>query len=214
MTATRTRTHTYTRTHTIDMVWVDIEGSGLHQDGPVVPFELGVILTDREGYEIDAFQSLVIPPSLQMWIDTLSEPVRKMHTENGLIAELRALGETHIHGEAYKKYCVNAVEDKLFEWLESHGLTDTIEARLPLVGSTVNYDRAILMEYFRQFNNWLHYRNIDISTLKMLCKQLNPAVYAKLPEIPGGKKEHRVLADIRASIAEYQFYKENFLFVE
>lgn len=78
----------------------------------------------------------------------------------------------------------------------------------PLAGSSVYCDRIFLKKYMPEVENYLHYRLIDVSTIKELCRRWNPEVYRKAP-----KKEflHRSLNDIKESVAELRFYREHFM---
>lgn len=80
----------------------------------------------------------------------------------------------------------------------------------PLAGNTIYMDRLFLMEYMPKIDNYLHYRIIDVSTCKELCKRWNPSVFSKTP---AKKLVHRGMDDIKESIEELKYYK-NFMFLK
>lgn len=191
------------------MIWVDVETTGIPEDGPIVPLEIGLMLTDKAGNEIDSFESVVIPRGWRLFIDEAKDIVKTMHEESGLLAKIEsielALGSEH----ANRIYGPKAIEAKILAWLSRHDIEDK---SLPMTGSTVHFDRAVLLEFFPILHDGFHYRNQDVSSLKNFCKLYNSKVAARLPKLDN--KAHRPLADIRASIKELQFYTENFLITE
>jgi oligoribonuclease len=78
----------------------------------------------------------------------------------------------------------------------------------PLCGNSIGTDRRFLSRYMHDLDEYLHYRSIDVSSLKELCRRWYPAIYRKRP---GKAESHRALDDIRESIAELRFYRENLL---
>ena len=78
----------------------------------------------------------------------------------------------------------------------------------PLCGNSIGTDRGFLARYMTELDDYLHYRSIDVSSLKELCRRWNPALYRKRP---GKAEHHRALDDIRESIEELRFYRDNFL---
>lgn len=185
----------------VEMVWVDLESTGLSPQEDV-PLEIGVTLTDRYGTVVDSISSLVAYQGWKFFMAAAPSEVAEMHHTSGLIDDLNCVSDEGA-------YSLVRVDETIYKWLtEDHGLE---AGTFPLCGSTINFDRAFIQTYFVRLNKFFHYRNVDVSTLKNLCKLLNPDVYDLRPEDPN--KTHRVLADIAASIREYQFYLDNFLFV-
>lgn len=191
------------------MIWVDVETTGIPEEGPIVPLEIGLMLTDKAGNEIDSFESVVIPRGWRLFMDEANEVVKTMHEESGLLEKIEsielALGIEH----ANRIYKPTAVQTKIAAWLHPHGIKPK---SLPMTGSTIHFDRAVLLEFFPILHDWFHYRNQDVSSLKNFCKLYNSKVAARLPKLD--TKAHRPLDDIRASIKELQFYTENFLITE
>lgn len=98
----------------------------------------------------------------------------------------------------------SVAEDIILEFVSTY----VAENMCPLVGNSVYMDRLFLLKHMPKLNSYLHYRIIDVSTVKELCRLWNLDLYKTVP-----KKEytHRALSDVRESIKELKFYKENFL---
>lgn len=175
------------------MVLVDLETTGLDEkDG--LPLEAGILIVDLDLNVIAAEQHIIQWGKLD-WDKSVSEFVRNMHDASGLRKEYDA-GAGHD---------VAAVEGKLIQFLIKHGATS-----LPMAGSNVaNFDRLWLREYLPDLNDHFHYRNQDVSSLKEFCRVWNPEVYAKLPP---KEEAHRPIADCMATLDEFKFYRDNFLF--
>lgn len=190
----------------VEMVWVDFETNTTHQYGSVVPFEVGVKATNSLGKVYAEFSTLVIPVNFKLWIDDLSAYVREMHGKSGLLSDLQHViqdpktsADCHPHN----------VDRRLQKFLD--GLP--VDAKtLPMSGSTVFFDRRVMEEHMPNSHGWFTHRNIDVSTLKEACKLINPAIAdAYKAKTKDFVKGHRPLADIDASIMEWLFYRENFL---
>lgn len=187
-----------------EMCWVDLETTGLDAISDV-PLELGIVLTDNDGRLFDQNSWLISEQSAEWKIKVgrgaSHEIVGPMHEKSGLwddLVEKRDMALTR-----------KQLDDEIVNWLKAR---DVVPGTLPMVGASIgSLDRPFVITHFPKFNEYLHYRNIDISTLKELCKRHNPDLYSKmtLPEAT----QHRVLNDIHGSILEYNFYLENFLFV-
>lgn len=187
----------------IKMCWIDLETTGLSAQNDV-PLEVGLKLTDHEGYIFAEASWLVWEPNRE-YADAVASMIPfvvDMHTKSGLIDDMKG-GNTRF-----------GVEKRMIEFLEEN---DALDLALPLAGSSIgSLDRPFLLQHFPTFNTAISYRNIDISTLKELCKMNNPTLYERIVPIIGGKEDsaHRVLSDIDASILEYRTYRDNFLFLE
>lgn len=159
-----------------------------------------MIITDLNLKVVDDRQCVIwdSPVYDQFW-EHVAFNVREMHGKSGLLNECNQFG---MHPDAAMEH--------FYEWLEGHGVKSETEE--PMVGSSVQFDRSFLDTNWPAVSNRFNYRNIDISSIKELCKRFNPSVYAKLDEHTSPKKLHRVLPDLHDSIAEFKFYLENFLF--
>ncbi len=187
------------------MVLVDYESTGLrpHAD---IPLELAALVVDEDLNIIDEMSMVIDPAAMPIW-DDLDPIVKKMHTENGLIHELEqraAFGREPFRG-------VEEVEDAFVQWLVDLGA-----AQLPMVGNNVaNFDRPFMRVHMPRLESTFHYRNIDISTVKELCRRYNAKVFAASPkERDGFVLPHRALADCKASLEELDFYLDEFLMVD
>lgn len=200
-------------------VVVDMETSGLsvHAD---FPLELGIGIYDDDLNEL-AMNSWLIRD--EGWRSQLAknEYVENMHVKNGLIADILSLPDEYYEVDAEGKqhtldFSAHVVSLMSWRWLTNDcGLTPN---KFPLTGSSVgSLDRSFLREFLSEVHHFFTYRDIDVSSLKELCKRHNPTLYSammKLPEFLDTNKKHRVRDDIRASVAELKFYIENFLKVQ
>lgn len=191
------------------MVWMDMETTGLQppQGRPdELVLEVGCIITDLHGNERASFQSTILEAGWKTMLESATDFVREMHARNGLEATLQMESKQYRPGEKNSETIDLHLRDFLGTYAGEPG-------EMPLVGSTINFDRYFLGKYFRESFNWFHYRNVDISTIRGLCEKLAPKTYRELPPMHGPIR-HRCLDDIRASIHEYQFFKDNFLDVQ
>lgn len=189
-----------------EMVWVDMETTGLVASAEL-PLEIGVYVTDRWGRTKARMKSLIMPHN---WRATLAEAhpiVKEMHSKNGLADHLSIVNS--MMRDWYITLEPERVAEDVRSFLEKYAGSAKL---FPMAGSSVHLDRAFMAHWMTTANEWFHYRHIDVSTVMNLCKLLNPPVYASCPQIPDNEKAHRVWEDIDASIRQYKFYKDNFLF--
>jgi oligoribonuclease len=175
------------------LVWIDLEMTGLDPTRDEI-VEIAAIVTDGELTELDAGISFVVRPVDLGLLDTMDPVVVAMHTESGLLADIPAgvpLGEA---GQSVLAYVRDHVPDA---------------RKAPLAGSSVYVDRGFLARYLPELDAHLHYRLVDVSTVKELARRWYPRAYFNAPAKTGG---HRALADIRESIAELRYYRDT-LFV-
>ena len=151
--------------------------------------EVAVVITDYELQALDPGFSIVIKPDQTAW-DNMGEFVRNMHTESGLLEEV-ARGVSLADAE----YAVNEYILRFVPTPES----------APLAGNTIGTDRTFLAKYMPRVDSHLHYRSIDVSSIKELSRRWFPRVYFNAPSKDGG---HRALADIRESIRELDYYRK------
>jgi oligoribonuclease len=190
-----------------EMAWIDMETTGLLDKGEdQVPLEIGAVITDKDGYKVASFVSLILPSNWTYFMQKADRYVQNMHAKNGLASDLVEADQEDydVRGEL----SFNSVDNRLRAFLETYGGDPK---QFPMAGSTINFDREF-MRFLPRSLDWFHYRNQDVTSLRNFCKPLNPAVYSRIPEIPEDRKQHRPLADIDDSIGLYQFFKDNFLF--
>jgi oligoribonuclease len=170
------------------LVWIDCEMTGLDLTSDAL-VEIACIVTDGELKPFDDGIDVLIKPPAEA-LDGMKEVVRDMHTASGLLAELPA-GVTL--GEA---------QDLVLAYIRQH----VSESRkVPLCGNSIATDRSFLARDMPELDAFLHYRMVDVSSIKELARRWYPRVYFASPEKHGG---HRALADIRESIRELQYYRE------
>jgi len=151
--------------------------------------EIAVVITDYDLNIIDPGLDIVIKPN-DSALANMGDFVRDMHTTSGLITEIP-------HG-------VSAAEAE-FEVLEYVLKFIPAEQKAPLAGNSIGTDRAFLTRYMPRLDNQLHYRNVDVSSIKELARHWYPRVYFNAPAKDGG---HRALADILESIRELAYYRQ------
>lgn len=175
------------------LVWIDCEMTGLDVEKDCL-VEIAVVVTDSELNVLDPGLNLVIKPNPES-LANMGEFVTSMHTESGLISEL---DEGHDLATA---------ERLALEYIQ-RWVTEPRSA--PLAGNTIGTDRMFLNRYMPELDGFLHYRNIDVSSIKELTRRWFPKVYFQLPKKDGG---HRALADILESIKELKYYRKT-VFIE
>lgn len=178
------------------MVWIDVETFGLNPERDPL-LEIGFCIATPSGLKIESKNFLVWSPVHNARWEKTSGWVRKTHGESGLITDCKEFGITP-----------DKAERKIINWLDMAGISQENKDRNHLCGSSVHFDRAVIEAQMPYILDAFHYRMVDVSTLKLLCAELNPEVFS---HVPHKKMNHRVLKDIDDSIGEYQFYRENFL---
>ena len=173
------------------IVWVDCEMTGLDLKVDEI-CEIAVVVTDGELNELDEGLQLVIKPSDEA-LANMGEFVTNMHTESGLITEIPN-GISMAEAES-------AVMAYLKQWV-------SVERTAPLAGNSIGTDRMFLNRQMPEFDAYLHYRNIDVSSIKELTRRWYPRVYFQMPKKTGN---HRALADIKESIQELRYYRKTVL---
>ena len=153
--------------------------------------EIATLLTDDDLEEIAVGPNLTIhqPPEV---LNRMNKHVRSMHTSSGLLEAIAA--STISLGEAGKA---------TLEFLRGHIPKAGI---VPLCGNSIGTDRRFLAQWLPEVEGFLHYRSIDVSTIKELARRWNPEALRSAPEKSSG---HRALDDIRESVAELRHYKQH-----
>ncbi|BDR55002.1 oligoribonuclease [Bombiscardovia apis] len=173
------------------MIWIDCEMTGLdifHDE----LCEVSVVPTDFNMKVLDKGIDLVIKPT-DAAVSQMNDFVRNMHTSSGLIDEWN---ESGLPLEEAQRQVVDYVK----QFLPEHG-------KAHLAGNSVGSDKKFLDRYMPDLMDLLHYRVIDVSTLKELSRRWYPAVYQNKPAKHGG---HRALADIIESADELRYYRNMF----
>jgi oligoribonuclease len=169
------------------LVWIDCEMTGLDLTNDAL-VEIACIVTDGELNALDDGLDVLIKPPPEA-LDTMADVVREMHTTSGLLAELPdglSLAEA---------------QDLVLAYVRQH----VPESRkVPLCGNSIGTDRSFLARDMPELDAFLHYRMVDVSSIKELARRWYPRAYFASPEKHGG---HRALADIRESIRELRYYR-------
>ena len=176
------------RATTDRIVWIDCEMTGLSLTNDAL-IEVAALVTDYELNQLGDGIDLVIKPPSEA-VEQMDDFVRDMHTSSGLLEEL-STGITMAEAEAQVLAYVR-------EWAPE-------AAKAPLGGNTVGTDRGFLARDMPELESHLHYRIIDVSSIKELALRWFPRAFFNSPKKAGG---HRALADIRESIAELRYYRE------
>jgi oligoribonuclease len=169
------------------LVWIDCEMTGLDLEVDEL-VEVAVVITDYDLVPVDPGFAIVIKPDQTAW-DNMGDFVRQMHTTSGLIEEIPS-GVTLAEAE--------------YEVLEYILKFVPGGQSAPLAGNTIGTDRAFLAKYMPRVDRHLHYRSVDVSSIKELSRHWFPRVYFNAPAKNGG---HRALADILESIRELEYYR-------
>lgn len=176
-----------------NLIWVDCEMTGLDiQNDALV--EIAVLVTDAQLNVLGEGVDLVIKCP-QEKIDGMNDFVREMHTASGLITEIPNGVSAAEAEEAILAYLSTYAPDA---------------GKSPLAGNSVYVDRAFIARDLPAFNSYLHYRTIDVSSIKELARRWYPRVYFAAPKKTGN---HRALGDIRDSIDELDYYR-NSIFIK
>jgi oligoribonuclease len=174
------------------LVWIDLEMTGLDVERHRI-VELAVIVTDARLEVLADGLDLVVhqPPQILVEMDDF---VRKMHTKSGLLGEIeRSQLSLEAAGKQAVEYITRFVPER-----------DTA----PMCGNSIGVDRRFLDKYLPELDRYLHYRSIDVSSIKELCRRWYPDVYKKRPS---KAEAHRALDDIRESIAELRYYRDTIM---
>jgi len=170
------------------LVWIDCEMTGLDLEVDEL-VEIAVVVTDFELRVLDpGFQIVIKPDDTAM--AHMNDFVTQMHRTSGLIDEIP-----------------NGVSTAEAEFLALEYIQRFVpqEGKAPLAGNTIGTDRMFLAKYMPRLDRWLHYRNVDVSSVKELSRRWYPRAYIHAPAKDGG---HRALADIRESIRELAYYRQ------
>ena len=170
------------------IVWIDCEMTGLDLRADAL-IEVAALVTDSQLTVLGEGVDVVIRPPEGV-LERMENVVRSMHTSSGLLDELDAGITLEAAEEAVLAYVRKWVPDA---------------RKAPLAGNSVGTDRGFLARDMPALEGHLHYRIIDVSSIKELARRWYPRIYFASPTKAGG---HRALADIRESIEELKYYRE------
>jgi len=171
-----------------NLIWIDCEMTGLSLEKDVL-VEIAVLVTDSDLKVIGEGVDVVIKASAEQ-LAGMNEFVTQMHTTSGLITEIP------------NGISVQEAEAKVIAYLESAA---TQPGKSPLAGNSVSVDRSFIARDMPLLNDYLHYRTVDVSSIKELTRRWFPKAYFAAPAKTGN---HRALGDIQDSIAELAYYRQ------
>jgi oligoribonuclease len=173
-----------------NLVWMDCEMSGLDPEKERL-LEIAVVITGPQLHPRIEGPVLVIHQSQQL-LDGMDAWNKGTHGKSGLIDKVKASSLTEAQAE-----------QQLLDFIGRY----VPRSASPLCGNTISQDRRFLVRYMPRLEAWLHYRNLDVSTLKELAKRWKPEVYSSFKKA----QSHTALADVHESIDELMHYREHFL---
>ena len=172
------------------LVWLDMEMTGLDPDNDKV-IELAVVVTNNQ-LEVNAESVVWVLHQPDAVLDAMDDWNKKAHAKSGLVVKVKSSTLTDAD-----------VEAQCLEFLKRH----VPSGKSPMCGNSICQDRRFMARYMPKLETYFHYRNLDVSTLKELCKRWQPEIAKGVKK--GGK--HEALADIYESIEELKYYREHFL---
>jgi len=173
-----------------NLIWLDMEMTGLRPESDVI-IEIAIVVTDAQLNTVAEAPVMVVHQP-QATLDGMDSWNKSTHKKSGLIAKVLASSNT-----------LEAVERQMIEFLRQHVPAKTS----PMCGNSICQDRRFMARGMPQLEDYFHYRNLDVSTLKELAKRWKPAIMSGLTK--HGK--HEALADIYESIDELKYYRTHFL---
>jgi oligoribonuclease len=171
------------------LAWMDLEMTGL-DPGQNVIVEIGVMVTDDDLRVVAEGPDLVVSATDEQ-LEAMPDVVKEMHTHSGLLEAIKA--STMSLEEAGRR---------VLAFLREHIPEPNT---VPLAGNSIGTDRRFLAAYLPDIENWLHYRSVDVSTIKELCRRWYPEA---LEDAPGKRTTHRAMDDIKESVAELIYYRD------
>ncbi|KIH54724.1 exonuclease [Ancylostoma duodenale] len=186
------------------LIWIDCEMTGLDVEKQTL-VEIATIVTDKDLNVVAEGPDIVIhqpenvldvsrkarycDTSAENVLDVMEEWPRQTFIKNGLLKKIRE-----------SRITLERAEEMVLEFLEK----ETAKGECPLAGNSVSMDRCFINRYMPRLGKHLHYRTVDVSTVKELAKRWYPDEFVKAPS---KKNTHRALDDIRESIQELQYYR-------
>jgi len=172
------------------LIWLDMEMSGLNPETDRI-LELAVVITNSQ-LETIAEAPVWVVHQPDAVLDAMDAWNKATHGRSGLIDKVRASTLTEAD-----------VEAQCLEFIKQHVPVNVS----PMCGNTISQDRRFMLRYMPKLEQWFHYRNLDVSTLKELARRWKPELAKGVAK--NGK--HEALADVYESIEELKYYRDNFL---
>jgi oligoribonuclease len=171
------------------LVWIDLEMTGLDVERDVI-VEIACVVTNSALDLLDDGLDIVVhqPPEV---LAGMEDVVRRMHTKSGLLDEI-----------AESTVSLADAGAQVLDYVRSHVPEP---GKAPMCGNSIGMDRRFLDRQLPELDRWLHYRSIDVSSLKELCRRWYPAAYKQRP---AKSEQHRALGDIVESVHELRYYRD------
>jgi oligoribonuclease len=172
------------------LIWIDLEMTGLKPDTDRI-LEVALVVTD-----VDLAPVAVAP----VWV---------VHQDDSILAGMDAWNQgTHGRSGLIEKVKSSTLSELEVEVAALAFLKEHVPARVsPMCGNSICQDRRFLAKWMPELENWFHYRNLDVSTLKELCRRWKPELMKGVPK----EGKHEALADVYESIEELRYYRQHFL---
>lgn len=174
------------------LIWIDLEMTGLKPDSDRI-LELAIVITDHA-------------------LQTVAEsPVHVVHQDDAVLAAMDSWNQsTHGRSGLIDRAKASTATDADVEAAVLDFLREHIPAKAsPMCGNSICQDRRFLARFMPSLEDWFHYRNLDVSTLKELVRRWRPELMKGIPK----EGRHQALADVHESIAELRYYRDHFLMV-
>jgi len=172
-----------------NIVWVDLEMTGLDVNKEVI-IEMACIVTDKNLNTLEEGLNIIVHQP-DHFLDNMGEWCKKHHGESGLTQSVKD-----------SKVSLSDCEETMLTYIQKH----TKEGKCCLAGNTVHADKAFLDKYMPRFMGQLHYRIIDVSSIKELTRRWYPDLFRNAP---AKELKHRALDDIKESVKELQYYRKH-----
>jgi len=170
------------------LVWMDLEMTGLDPARHTI-VEVATLVTDDDLAVVAEGPDLVVHAGPEQ-LAAMEDVVRDMHTKSGLLGAIESSSLT-----------LEEAGRRTLDFLKLHV---PAKGTVPLCGNSIGTDRRFLAAQLPEIESWLHYRSVDVSTVKELCRRWYPGLLA---QAPAKKTTHRALDDIRESVAELAYYR-------
>ncbi len=172
-----------------NLVWMDLEMTGLDPEKERI-IEIAVIVTDGELNVIAEGPDLVVHQPVKL-LKAMDEWNQTQHAKSGLIEKVKA-----------SKISEEEAERRVLEFISKH-----VGPKVsPLCGNSIHHDRRFLIKYMPKLSEYLHYRHVDVTTVKALVQRWYPSTRRYIQK----KEKHRALNDVKESIAELKYLREHY----
>lgn len=175
------------------LVWMDLEMTGLDPEKDRI-IEMATIITDGDLNLVAQGPVLVIHQDKAL-IDGMDEWNTRTHTRSGLVEKVRISHVTERQAEI-----------ETLDFIQRH----TLKNRAPLCGNSICQDRRFLYKYMPELSEWLHYRNVDVSSFKEVARHWAPSILSGFEK----RASHQALDDIKESIEELRYYRNNLILLD